>query len=70
MLLSLLIDCHTNVLYDLAANPEYAEPMRQEVLEVIASEGWTKVSQGKMRRIDSFVKESQRMNMGVCKCLG
>ncbi|KAF5310138.1 hypothetical protein D9619_010576 [Psilocybe cf. subviscida] len=55
----------TDVLYDLAANPEYAEPMRQEVLEVIASDGWTKVSQGKMRRIDSFVKESQRMNMGV-----
>lgn len=43
--------------------------MRQEVLEVIACDGWTKVSQGKMRRLDSFVKESQRMNMGVCMCL-
>ncbi|KAF5315413.1 hypothetical protein D9619_007343 [Psilocybe cf. subviscida] len=55
----------TNVLYDLAANPQYAEPMRQEVLEVIASDGWTKVSQGKMRRVDSFVKESQRMSIST-----
>lgn len=42
--------------------------MRQEVLEVIASDGWTKVSQGKMRRVDSFVKESQRMSISACKC--
>jgi cytochrome P450 len=55
----------TNILYDLAANPQYAEPMRQEVLEVIASDGWTKVSQGKMRRVDSFVKESQRMGIST-----
>jgi cytochrome P450 len=55
----------TNILYDLAAHPQYAEPMRQEVLEVIASDGWTKVSQGKMRRVDSFVKESQRINVSA-----
>jgi hypothetical protein len=51
-------------LYDLAAHPEYVTPMREEVEAVIAAEGWTKAAMGKMRRVDSFVKESQRLAIG------
>ncbi|KAF8957287.1 cytochrome P450, partial [Flammula alnicola] len=55
----------THVLYDLAAYPEYVKPMREEVETVIEAEGWTKVSMGKMRKVDSFIKESQRLAIGV-----
>lgn len=54
----------TNALYDLAAYPQYVEAMREEVEEVILSEGWTKAAMGKMRKVDSFLKESQRMAAG------
>ncbi|KAI0894638.1 putative cytochrome P450 [Annulohypoxylon nitens] len=51
-----------HALYDLAARPEYIEPLRNEVLEV------TKDSKGvlqkqhltQMKMLDSFMKESQR----------
>lgn len=51
-----------HALYDLAARPEYVEPLRNEVLEV------TKDSKGvlqkqhltQMKMLDSFMKESQR----------
>ncbi|KDR66030.1 hypothetical protein GALMADRAFT_162272 [Galerina marginata CBS 339.88] len=51
----------TEVLYNLAAYSQYAMPMREEVEAVIDSEGWTKVAMGKMRKVDSFIKESQRL---------
>ena len=54
----------TNALYDLAAYPQYVEAMREEVEGVIPSEGWTKAAMGKMRKVDSFLKESQRMAAG------
>ncbi|KAJ7081018.1 cytochrome P450 [Mycena epipterygia] len=52
----------THALFDLAAHPQYAAPLRQEVERVIAEEGWTKTALGKMHQIDSFLRESQRMN--------
>ncbi|KAI0178730.1 putative cytochrome P450 [Hypoxylon sp. FL1284] len=53
-----------HALYDLAARPEYVEPLRNEILAV------TKDSKGilqkqhltQMRMLDSFMKESQRHN--------
>lgn len=54
----------TNALYDLATHPEYAEPMRNEVVSVLQTDGWTKASMGKMRKVDSFIKESQRLAIG------
>ncbi|KAF8178062.1 cytochrome P450 [Pholiota molesta] len=54
----------TNALYDLAVHPEYVKPMREEVEAVIAAEGWTKTAMGKMRKVDSFIKESQRLAVG------
>ncbi|KAF9244149.1 cytochrome P450 [Melanogaster broomeanus] len=51
----------TQALYRLAANPQYMQPLREEVESVIASEGWSKDALGKMYKIDSFLRESQRM---------
>ncbi|KAF4621783.1 hypothetical protein D9613_012093 [Agrocybe pediades] len=55
----------TQAIYDLAAHPEYIAPLREEVENVIQAEGWTKLSMGKMRKVDSFIKESQRMAIGA-----
>ncbi len=35
--------------------------MREEVERVIAEEGWTKAAMQKMRKVDSFMKECQRI---------
>ncbi|KAF8913740.1 cytochrome P450 [Gymnopilus junonius] len=53
-----------HILYDLCAHPEYIAPMREEVEAVIGAEGWTKVSTVNMHKVDSFVKESQRIAIG------
>lgn len=50
----------THALYHLAAQPQYIQPIREEVERIIAEEGWTKPSMTKMRKLDSFMKESQR----------
>jgi hypothetical protein len=49
-------------LYDLAVHPEYVKEMREEADAVIEEHGWTKAAMQKMRKIDSFLKESQRVN--------
>lgn len=42
--------------------------MRQEAESVIEEHGWTKAAMQKMHKIDSFLKESQRLNsMGSSK---
>ena len=52
-----------HVLYDLCERPEYVQPLREEIEQVIAEDkGWQKVSFNKMRKLDSFMKESQRFN--------
>jgi hypothetical protein len=52
----------TQVLYRLIAKPEYVEPLRQEVETVIREEGWTKAGIDKMHKIDSFLRETQRVD--------
>jgi len=47
--------------YYLAAFPEYMQPLRDEVEEIVRSEGWTKAGLDRMYKIDSFIKESQRL---------
>lgn len=50
-------------LYDLCAYPEYISLLREEIEMVLAEDGkWTKESYTKLRKLDSFMKESQRMN--------
>jgi Cytochrome P450 len=46
----------------LAAFPEYIKPLREEVEEIIQREGWTKAGIDQMCKIDSFIKESQRLH--------
>jgi hypothetical protein len=65
---SLVIQAVTHALFDLASNPEYLKPLREEVEEVTKREGWTKSALNQMCKLDSFVKESQRFRpFGVCK---
>jgi len=52
----------THILFHLAANPEYATPMREEIERVVARDGWSKASLGTMYKLDSFVRESARVN--------
>ncbi|KAI0071573.1 cytochrome P450 [Panus rudis PR-1116 ss-1] len=52
----------THAIYHLAANPDYMQPLREEVEAVIKEEGWTKAAMQKLRKVDSFLRESQRMN--------
>ncbi|KAE8375461.1 cytochrome P450 [Aspergillus bertholletiae] len=50
-------------LYDLCHHPEYFEPLREEIQDVIGQDGgWKKTTLNKMRKLDSFLKESQRIN--------
>ena len=50
------------VLYRLLSHPECIEPLREEVEAVVAEEGWTKAGMDKMYKIDSFIRETQRMD--------
>lgn len=60
------------MLLDLLGHPEYVKPLREEIEEVIAEDGWQtdeigqrylpKPSLSKLKKLDSFIKESQRMN--------
>ncbi|TFY79744.1 hypothetical protein EWM64_g4273 [Hericium alpestre] len=52
----------THVLYLLAAHPEYAQSLREEVESVVSVEGWTKAAIGKMHKVDSFIREATRIN--------
>ena len=54
-----------NVIYDLAARwDQYGPELRVEVEEVLAASGgvWKKTSLTKLWKMDSFMKESQRVN--------
>ena len=52
----------TQVLCRLLSNPEYIEPLRREVEVVIEEEGWTKAGIDKMCKLDSFLRETQRID--------
>ncbi|KAL1853611.1 hypothetical protein Daus18300_011734 [Diaporthe australafricana] len=49
--------------FDLCAHPEYLEPLRQEMVYVLREDGgFKKTTLNKLRKLDSFLRESQRMN--------
>ena len=52
----------THALYDLAVNPEWLKPIREEIEPIIAAEGWTKSAIGKMNKVDSILKEVLRFH--------
>ncbi|KII83969.1 hypothetical protein PLICRDRAFT_46743 [Plicaturopsis crispa FD-325 SS-3] len=53
----------TQVLLDLGAHPEFQEPLREEIESVLREfGGWTKQALTKMKKLDSCMRESQRLN--------
>lgn len=61
----LLVD----VILDLAFRPECIDMLREEAAEVLLESGgrWTPEGLDKLKKMDSFVKESQRLNSVVGK---
>ncbi|KAI1423461.1 cytochrome P450 [Xylaria sp. FL1777] len=52
-----------NALLDLAAYPEHQATLRGEINDVLAmKEGWSLAAIREMKKLDSFLKESQRLN--------
>ncbi|EED17165.1 cytochrome P450, putative [Talaromyces stipitatus ATCC 10500] len=53
-----------HVLFDLAARPEYIDPLREELQQVLAETDGplTKQTLTHLKKLDSFMKESQRHN--------
>ncbi|KAI0640078.1 cytochrome P450 [Trametes polyzona] len=52
----------THAIYHLAERPELLQPLREEIEPLVNEEGWTKNAMGKMWKLDSFMRESQRHN--------
>ena len=53
----------THALFDLAAHPQYIAPIREEAESALLAEGaWDKSMLTRLRKMDSFLKESQRFN--------
>ncbi|KAH9895714.1 cytochrome P450 [Cubamyces lactineus] len=52
----------THMIYHLAERPEYLLPLREEIEPIIREEGWTKGALSRMWKLDSFMKEAQRIN--------
>ncbi len=53
-----------HVVYDLCAHPNYLAPLRKEIEDELAIEGgvWTLALLRRLKRLDSVIKESQRIN--------
>ncbi|KAL0572022.1 hypothetical protein V5O48_009943 [Marasmius crinis-equi] len=51
----------TSTFYYLAAHPELHDPLREEIESVVAEEGWTKSAVARMHKLDSVLKEAQRL---------
>jgi len=52
-----------HVLLDLAASPEYQDPLKEEIEMVLRRfGGWTKRALTHMKKLDSVLRESQRVN--------
>jgi cytochrome P450 len=54
----------TNAVFDLAARPEYRDKLRGEANKVLNELGrkWNLESMNELKKMDSFLKESQRLN--------
>ncbi|KAJ7122773.1 cytochrome P450 [Mycena epipterygia] len=60
----------SHALFDLAAFPSCVESMREEADRIVKEEGWSKEAVGKMHKIDSFLRESQRYNGNSITSMG
>ncbi|KAH0838159.1 cytochrome P450 [Lanmaoa asiatica] len=57
----------THALLNLASHPQYMEPLRDEAREVTKQYGWTKSSMAMLVKMESFLRESQRVS-GTSLC--
>ena len=48
------------MIYHLAEKPDLLVPLREEVEACIAADGWTAAALGKMRKLDSVLRETLR----------
>ena len=48
-------------LYYLSSHPQYIEPLREEIAGVVAEYKWSKNSIDRMNKLDSFIRETQRV---------
>ncbi|TFK34046.1 cytochrome P450 [Crucibulum laeve] len=55
-----------HAVYYLAENQPYMQPLREEIRNIVQLEGWTKEALDKMDKVDSFIRESQRMHALGC----
>lgn len=52
-----------HAIYDMCARHEYFEPLREEIETVLREDqGWGKPTLTRMRKMDSFLRESQRLS--------
>ncbi|KAI0756436.1 cytochrome P450, partial [Daedaleopsis nitida] len=51
-----------SALFYLGESSSLAEALREEVKPIIEAEGWSKISIDKMHKLDSFLRENQRLN--------
>ena len=58
----LLPKSFTHALYYLAAQPELAQTLREEVQSVLKDDGLSREALDKMYKVDSFLKESSRVS--------
>ena len=52
----------TQAIFNLATRPEYIEPFWHEAEEVLQLYGWNKIGMSELPKMDSFFKESIRLN--------
>ncbi|RYP17322.1 hypothetical protein DL765_004613 [Monosporascus sp. GIB2] len=53
----------SHAIYDLCAHPEFFEPLREELTTILRDNGgWRRPVIPKFKKLDSFLKESQRIN--------
>ncbi|RPA97481.1 cytochrome P450 [Choiromyces venosus 120613-1] len=52
----------TQAIFDIAAHPELQPDLHIEITEVLSKEGMSKQSLTKMKKLDSVIRESQRLN--------
>ncbi|KAJ7434826.1 cytochrome P450 [Mycena galericulata] len=52
----------SSALFDLTTYPSDFQPMREEADREVKEKGWTKAALANMHKIDSFLRESQRLN--------
>jgi hypothetical protein len=54
-------DLYQQIMLDLARNPEFVQPLRDEIVAVLRLHGWQKAALANMKLLDGAIKESLRL---------